>query len=64
MPNLLPTADVAKLLGVSATTVTRMVKRGDLTPAAKTPGLRGAYLFDPGHIAAYLATVGLDEVSA
>lgn len=51
---LLPTADVAARLGKDVSTVLRMVKAGRLTPVVKTPGLRGAYLFDPEDVAALL----------
>ncbi len=44
--NLLTTAQVAALLGVSVRTVHRMVAADVLTPTAKAPGQRGAYLFD------------------
>ncbi len=49
--NLVTSADVAALLGVSVRTVSRMVARGDLVPVVKAPGLRGALLFDPAHVA-------------
>lgn len=39
------TREVAEVLGVSPAQVTRLVASGDLTPAAKAPGLRGAFLF-------------------
>jgi excisionase family DNA binding protein len=44
------TAYAAKALGVHTATIRRMVERGELTPALKAPGLRGAYLFDPADI--------------
>ena len=31
-------------------TVVRWVAAGDLTPATKLPGLRGAFLFDPATV--------------
>lgn len=43
--DLLPTAEVARLLGRDVSTINRMVTAGDLTPAVKGPGVRGAYLF-------------------
>lgn len=43
--DLIPTAEVAAILGKEVRTVHRMVERRELTPAVKTPGLRGAYLF-------------------
>lgn len=51
---LLPTAEVATRLGKDVSTVLRMVKAGRISPVIKTPGLRGAYLFDPEDIAALL----------
>lgn len=42
---LAPTAEAAKILRVDVRTVHRLVRAGRMTPAAKTPGLRGAYLF-------------------
>ena len=47
---LLTTAEVATLTGVSVKTVVRWVAAGDLTPATKLPGLRGAFLFDPATV--------------
>lgn len=61
-PEYLPTAEVARALGVEVSTVHRMVTRGDLTPAFKAPGLRGAYLFSPADVAALTgAAVGLSH---
>ena len=40
------TAEAAHALGVNVATVHRMVQRGDITPALKMPGLRGAFLFN------------------
>lgn len=44
------TADVARAIGRTVSTVNRMVSRGEITPAAKAPGLRGSYLFDPAEV--------------
>jgi len=52
---LITTRDVAAVLGVSTREVARRVERGDLEPAAKLPGIRGAYLFHRAPIEA-LAT--------
>lgn len=49
------TKEVADLLGVSVPTVHRLVQRGDLTAAAKAPGRRGAFLFDPQEVKRYAA---------
>jgi len=48
VPNIptIPAADAARILGVSVHTVGRYARRGVLTPVVRTPGLRGAYLFD------------------
>ncbi len=43
---LIPTAEVAALLGVSTKTISRWAADGRLTPVFKAPGLRGALLFD------------------
>jgi predicted site-specific integrase-resolvase len=50
MPDLVSTAWAAQALGVHSATVRRMVKSGDLQPAAKSPGLRGGYLFHQADI--------------
>lgn len=47
---MLTAAQVAERLGISTRTVSRMVARGDLTPAHKLPGDTGAYLFDAATI--------------
>ena len=44
-PALIPTAVVCAELNVTASTVSRWVASGRLTPAAKAPGIRGGYLF-------------------
>ena len=46
-PRLMRTAEVADVLQVSTRTVARFVASGDLKPAMRLPGLRGAFLFDP-----------------
>lgn len=51
-PQLLTTREAAKEAGLTIKQVARMVTRGELTPAAKAPGVRGAYLFDPNTITA------------
>ncbi len=55
MPNLMTTAEVATLAGVSPRTVARWVARGELEPAQALPGIRGALLFAPESVDAYLA---------
>lgn len=44
--NVIATQEVAQLLGITRSAVTRLVGRGGLTPAMKLPGKTGAYLFD------------------
>lgn len=44
--DLLPTAAVARRLGMDVRTVHRLVKRGQLVPVIKGEGIRGAYFFD------------------
>lgn len=39
------TSDAAQILGRSTRQITRMVHAGQIKPAFKAPGLRGAYLF-------------------
>jgi excisionase family DNA binding protein len=53
MADLLTTAQVAEVLGVSVPTVNRMANDGRLTPAQKLPGQTGSHLFDPEVVAAY-----------
>jgi uncharacterized phosphosugar-binding protein len=47
---LMPTSEVAIALRVHVRTVHKMVGDGRLAPVAKGPGLRGAYLFNPGDV--------------
>lgn len=42
---LIGTAEVCRRLGIHASTVSRWVKAGDLTPVHKMPTKNGAYLF-------------------
>jgi predicted DNA-binding transcriptional regulator AlpA len=44
--HLIPTAHVAKMLGVDVRTVHRMADSGLLPAALKLPGKTGAWLFD------------------
>jgi hypothetical protein len=50
MSDLVSTAWAAQALGVHSATVRRMVARNELIPAAKSPGLRGAYMFHQADI--------------
>ena len=56
--DLLGTTEAAEPLGVSVRTVHRLVTDGRLTPAAKLPGLRGAYLFATADVTALRAALG------
>lgn len=53
---LIPTTEAAEILAVSIATVNRWVRVGELTPAAKAPGLRGGNLFDRAEIDALAAS--------
>ncbi len=44
-PDLLSAAEVARIYGCHVRTVHRLVAKGELPPAIKAPGSRGAYLF-------------------
>ena len=44
-PDLVPSADVCRAVGIHRSTLTRWVKAGKATPAVKFDGLTGAYLF-------------------
>jgi excisionase family DNA binding protein len=44
---LLTTAQAAAVVRVPRRTLIRLVERGEIAPAMKLEGLRGAYLFDP-----------------
>ena len=48
--NLLSTAEAAERVGVSVRTLNRMADDGRITPAAKAPGLRGGYLYEPAEV--------------
>jgi excisionase family DNA binding protein len=53
MSGPITTAEAAARLGVSVTTVHRLVLSGDLPYLKKMDGLRGGYLFDASTIALY-----------
>ena len=53
--DLMTVAESAKVAGCSVATVHRRIASGDLTPARKLPGLRGAYLLRRSDV---LALVG------
>lgn len=48
--DLLSTAEVARDLNVHRATLTRMVQAGDIKPAIKGAGLRGAMFFYPSEV--------------
>lgn len=58
MDNLMTTAQLALLLGVDRSTITRRVQAGELTPAYSREGHGGIYLFDPARVAISIAEVG------
>lgn len=53
--SLLTTSDVAKILGNTPREISRAVRRGDIEPHFKAPGLRGAMFFDPAEVEHYRA---------
>lgn len=56
IPSLLvTTVQAAEITGKSWRTIIRLVERGQLTPAQKLPGLRGAFLFDRADVEALAA---------
>ncbi len=50
LPELVPTAEVARRLGCDVRTVHRMVAAGRLSPVTKLPGRTGPYLFDAAEV--------------
>ena len=48
--DLLTSEEARAELGVDRSTLHRRVRRGDITPARKLPGLRGAFLFTRAEI--------------
>lgn len=48
--DLLSTAEAAAIVGVSVRTLNRMADDGRVVAAAKAPGLRGGYLYDPAEV--------------
>lgn len=55
---LMSTREVARCLGVSVPTVTRLARDERLAPAQKLEGLRGAYLFDRDDVEALARSLG------
>lgn len=56
--------DVARRLGVSRTQVARLTQSGRIASAAKAPGIRGAYLFDPAEVERYAEARQAGKVTA
>lgn len=44
------------MLGVTPSTVSRLVSREELTPAVQLPGKRGAFLFDEEEVGKLVAS--------
>lgn len=59
--DLLPTAEVARLCGVSVATVNRWADAERITPVAQGPGPRGARLFDRRDVALLLAQLDTER---
>lgn len=55
-PDLITAAEVARIYGCHVRTVHRLVERGDLEPAMKAPGLRGALFFRRNDVLALAAS--------
>lgn len=55
MSNLIPTSEVARRLEVSPRQIARMVQDDKIAPVTKTPGIRGAFMFDSDAIDALVA---------
>ena len=64
VPDLLPTREVAAIYGCDVRTVHRMVARGDLIPAIKAPGPKGALLFRRDDVFAAALAAGAGEIEA
>lgn len=58
---LITVPEVAAMLGVHRTTVTRWAARGDLEAAYRMPGQKGAFLFEKDQIAALAAEKAADN---
>lgn len=61
--DLLPTSEAAARLGVSVWTVHRWAASGRITVAAKTPGPRGALLFDADEVQRVADELATEEAS-
>lgn len=54
LTELLTTSDVAAQAGVHVSTVTRAVALGELEPAFRAPGQKGAMWFEPTDVRSWL----------
>ena len=61
---LIPTAEVARRFGRDVRTIHRWVDAGRLKPAAKTPGIRGALLFNPRDVDRLARQLDTEQASA
>lgn len=52
MDNLLTAKEKAEELGISRSTLTRMVQAGELVPSYRAEGRNGVMLFAPNEVAA------------
>ena len=50
--DLIGSAEVAELLGISGSSLNRKVLAGQIPPVKKLPGSKGAYIFDRAEIEA------------
>ena len=48
--SLMTSAAVCEELNIDRSTLSRWVAAGRISPAAKLPGIRGAFLFDPSEV--------------
>lgn len=55
--DVIPSQEVARLLGLTRSGVQRLVQRGGLVPTMKLPGKTGSYLFERSAVEA-LAKAG------
>lgn len=63
MENLITTAEAARILGKSVSTVCRDAQLGYLPVHQKLPGQRGAYLFDRAAIQAHADRKRADQAT-
>jgi predicted site-specific integrase-resolvase len=53
MDTIITAREAATLLGIAVSTFHWHVRRGDIQPSRKLPGLRGPYLFERSEVEAY-----------